>query len=97
MANTTKNYSCTELTLTNANTEYSQALTEQRCFLRVHSADLSASARIAFSSAALPTGEIIFAGSEWFTPAPLAMGAKTVYLRTPNAGAVFQIIVFEID
>jgi hypothetical protein len=97
MANTVKNYTVYNLTLTNADTEYSQAISESRCYVRVHSADLTASARIAFTSAALSTGEMIFAGAEWHTPEPFAYGAKTIYLRTPNAGAIFQIIVFEID
>ncbi len=97
MGNTVKNYVLYNLTLTLANTEYSQALTEDRCFIRIHSTDLSSSARLSFTAAGSGTGEIIFAGAEWFTPAPMANGAKTVYLQSPNAGAVFQIVVFEIQ
>lgn len=97
MANRVKNYTLYNLTLTLADTEYSQAITDNSCYVRVHSSDLTASARIALTSADLPTGEVVFAGAEWSTPEPFAYGAKTIFLRTPNAGAIFQIVVFEID
>ena len=97
MANVVKNYTLYALTLTNANTEYSQAISDQRCFVRIHSSDLTSQARLAFTASGSATGEIIFPGSEWSTPVPFAPGVKTVYLQSPNAGAIYQIVTFEID
>ena len=96
-SNRIKNYTLYNLTLTLADTEYSQVISENSCYVRVHSADLTSQARISLTSAGLSTGEIIFQGGEWFTPEPFGFGVKTIFLRSPNAGAIYQIIVFELD
>lgn len=92
-----KNYTLYNLTLTLAATTYSQAITDSSCLVRVGAADLSSTARVALSSAAVTTGRVIFQGAEWFTPRPLAYGSKTIYLRSDNAGAIYQIEVWELD
>lgn len=94
---TVKNYTVYNVTLTDANTEYSQVITDDKCYVRVHAADLTSQFRVALSSANLATGELIFQGSEWSPPAPFDFGDKTIFLRTPNAGAVIQIAVWELS
>jgi hypothetical protein len=92
-----KNYTLYNLTLTLANTEYTQAITSNSCFVRVCSADLTSTARVSLTVAGSATGRVIFQGSEWFTPRPLGFGVKNIYMQTQNAGAVYQIEVFELD
>mgnify|MGYP001615676800 CR=1 FL=1 len=97
MTNAVKNYTLYNLVLVNANQEYSQAITANRCHVRIHAADLSSTARLSFTALGSATGEVLFQGSEWFTPEPFGHGDKTIYMQSPNAGVTFQIIIFEVN
>ena len=83
-----KNYALTQLTMTPANTEVSTALTATRpLMVRISVDDLTSTCRISFTSGASGTGKRIFQGAEWTSPG-FVMGSKTIYLQSPNAGAV---------
>lgn len=89
-----KNYKLYRLTLTNANTEYSQVLNTQPTYVRIHCEDLTSQMRISFTALGSATGEVVFPGAEWSTPEPLQMADKTIYIQSPNAGAIVDIIEF---
>lgn len=85
-----KNYLTYRVTLTLANTEYSQALLTRSTKLTVSSDDLTSQILFSFASGASGTGKRIFQGAEWSSPG-FVMGDKTIYLQSPNAGAVVVI------
>lgn len=89
-----KNYSTARLTLTNANTEYSQALSERLTRITVSSDDLSSQILFSFTLGASGTGKRIFQGAEWTSPGYI-IGSQTLYAQSPNAGAVVVIESWE--
>lgn len=96
MSDYCRNYKLYRLTLTLANTEYSQVLNTRPTYVRVHSEDLMSQIRISFTALGSATGEVVFAGSEWKTPAALAGANKTIYMQSPNPGVIIDIIEFEV-
>lgn len=85
-----KNWVRYQLTCTLANTEYSQAITAYPALVRVSCEDMSATFRISFNVGASGTGRLVFQGGEFKTPG-FMVGAKTIYVQSPNAGAVIYI------
>ena len=90
------NYTIYRLTLTDANTEYSQAITAQPCRFTVSLDDLTSTARFTLTSGASGTGKRIFQGGEWHTPKPFGAFAKTIYAQSPNAGAILVIEEYKV-
>lgn len=96
-SNRVKNKTDYRLTCTLADTEVSQAITSSSCYVRAKFESLANTGRITLTAAASGTGEQISEGQEWFTPEPLPFGAKTIYVQSPNAGAILHIVVWELD
>lgn len=81
------------LTLTLANTEYSQILTRGITYFEVRCRSI-ADMKMAFVSTESGTTYItIFGGSSWYTKQKLPDGTTvTIYLQSPSAGVVAEII-----
>lgn len=79
------------LTLTNANTEYSQALNAFPAYITIQCRSV-ADLKVAFTSGQSGTTYItIPAGSSYTFPMQIA-GVKTVYVQSPSASAVVEIL-----
>ena len=89
-----KTYTVTRLTLTNANQEYSQALSDRSTKVTISSDDLTSQILFHLTSGSSGTGKRIFQGAEWHSPGVI-FGAKTLYAQSPNAGTVVVIEEFE--
>ena len=92
MANTQylSDYIVTRKTLTNANEEYTQALSARPTRIAISSDDLTSQVLFSFIELGSATGKRIFQGAEWTSPG-FVFGSKTVYLQSPNAGTVAVI------
>ena len=89
MDNTTivKNYNLYRVTLTLASTEYSQALSERIVRITISADDLTSQILFSFTFGSSGTGKRIFQGAEWVSPG-FIVGGQTIYMQSPNAGAV---------
>ena len=85
-----KNYTTYRVTLTVSGTEYTQALSDRPSKVIVGSDDLTSQILFSFTSGSSGTGKRIFQGAEWSSPG-FIWGAKTIYLQSPNAGAIAVI------
>ena len=92
-----KNHKHYQLTLTNANQEYSLALPSSRPLKIVCKLEnLAHTARIDLTSGGSATGDIIHEGGVWHTPdGKFQIGQKTIYVQSPNAGAVLSVSTWE--
>lgn len=89
-----KTYSITRVTCTNANEEYTQALSDRTTRITISSDDLSSQLLFSFNSGGSATGKRIFQGAEWHSPGAV-FGSKTLYVQSPNAGAVAVVEEWE--
>lgn len=96
MSDYCRSYKHYTLTCVLANTEYSQVLNTRPTYVRFHGQDLTSSFRVSFTANGAATGEVVFAGSEWASPKALHMADKTIYIQSPNAGAIVDIMEFEV-
>lgn len=87
------------LTLTDANSEYSQVLPSFTSgftvFARPAADGAIADLRLAFVSGGTGTTFVTIPGGSRFTPLPTPLsfpGARTIYLRSPTAGTVVEIL-----
>lgn len=87
-------YTTYRVTLTNANTEYSQVLNSRAARISVSAEVLTSRLRFSFTSGASGTGRIVFEGAEWVSPG-FMRGDKTIYLQSPQAGTVAYIEEWE--
>ena len=85
------NWRVYNLTLTNANTEYSQALTDVAAFVAIQSRNPGVDLQFTFTSGETGTlYKTIYGGSQWESLGPIH-GDKTVYFRCGTAGVVVEI------
>ena len=84
------------LTLTNADTEYSQALpaSTKQFFIKLRSQ--SASCRLAFISGQAGSGgtHIKIPANGYLSPAGLNFAATTLYIESPSSGKVAEILAY---
>lgn len=85
-----KNYTVYRLSLPLGGTEYSQALSANATRINIATDDLTSSLQFSFTALGSGTGKKIFAGGEWTSPGFIP-NAKTLFVQTPNAGAVCVI------
>lgn len=71
-------------------------LSTRPTYIRFHCEDLTSQLRFSFTALGSITGEVVFPGSEWSTPMPYYAADKTIYLQSPNAGVVVDIMEFEV-
>lgn len=90
MSDIIKNHTVYRVTCTNANTEYSQALSDRATKVTLSADDLSSVLLFAFTSSGSATGKRVFNGAEWGSPG-FMIGSKTIYFQSPSAGAVAVI------
>lgn len=83
-----KNITITRTTLTDANTEYSLALSARPVKITISADDLTSQILFSFTASGSGTGKRIFQGSEYSSPGFIWGETKTLYMQTPNAGAV---------
>lgn len=83
-----KNYTLYRVTLTLANTEYSQVLSVRPVRITVSADDLTSQILFSFTALSSSTGKRIFQGSEWESPGFIWQPTKTIYLQSPNAGSI---------
>lgn len=86
-----KNHNIIRITLTDANTEYSQVLSERPVKVTLSADDLTSQILFSFTSGASGTGKRVWNGAEWTSPGFIFGTTKTLYLQSPNAGAVAVI------
>ena len=84
------NFRIINLTLTNANTEYSAALTQNVSFFEVKCRSLNDLKMSLTSGESGTTYITIPAGSGWSSRGPI-FGTKTIYLQCGSAGVVAEI------
>lgn len=86
------NYRIRNLTLVDANTEYSQALSEGASYFEIKARSLTADLKISFVSG--ESGTTYFSipgGGTWYTKGRIP-ATITVYAQSPTSGAVVEII-----
>lgn len=85
------NHNIYNLTLTNANTEYSQVLTKNPTLISIKCRDSGADMKFSFVSGASGTTYItILGGTPWESKGRM-VGIKTIYLQSSTAGVVAEI------
>jgi len=85
-----KNYTTYRITCTNAGTEYSQALSDRPIKISVSADDLTSIVQFSFTENGSGTGKKVFQGAEWTSPG-FVVNSKTIYVQSPNAGAVVVV------
>ena len=81
------------LTLVNADTEYSQALSSDVKFIAIKSRSAMSDLKISFVSGESGTNfTTIFGGAEWRNPEKLQTpNSETIYVQSSQAGTVVEI------
>ena len=90
------NWTVYRVTLTNANTEYSQLLPEDVLFVHVSTTSQIADVRLSLVASQVEGGtqyRTISAGTGWESQMPI-IGAKTIYLSSDTAGIEVEIEVW---
>ena len=89
--------------MVSANTEYSQAVTGEPCFLTISVETLNATFRFSFtaqtvgqeSTTGSAIGKPVFQGGEWDSKGFITVSDKTIYFRSPQAGTIAFIEEFK--
>ena len=84
------------LTLTDANTEYSQALPAKTVRFCLQARDSSMDLKLAFAAGESGSKYLTIHGGQVYYEDVLSPESLTLYLQSPSSGAVVEILVWRI-